>query len=133
MVLILWCGAPARAEIDTQVEYWLGNNSTNDLATQIGGPLSRQLSQRISVGVVDATAELYFGPQFGFEDFRMRLPSAQLSESDRINAGADGYMSAEPGPELVARLRSFLRLRAWAEFDAPYATPEAMAREYAPR
>jgi DNA-binding response OmpR family regulator len=50
-----------------------------------------------------------------------------------LNAGADGYMSAEPGPELVARLRSFLRLRAWAEFDAPYVAPDATAREYAPR
>ena len=50
-----------------------------------------------------------------------------------LNAGADGYISAEPGPELVARLRSFLRLRAWAEFDAPYPAPEATAREYAPR
>ncbi|HXN01821.1 MAG TPA: hypothetical protein VN973_08045 [Candidatus Dormibacteraeota bacterium] len=50
-----------------------------------------------------------------------------------LNAGADGYMAAEPGPELVARLRSFLRLRAWAEFDAPYATPDATAREYAPQ
>jgi DNA-binding response OmpR family regulator len=31
-----------------------------------------------------------------------------------LNAGADGYMSAVPGPELIARLRSLLRLREWA-------------------
>lgn len=31
-----------------------------------------------------------------------------------LNAGADGYMSATPGPELIARLRSLLRLRDWA-------------------
>ncbi len=30
-----------------------------------------------------------------------------------LNAGADGYMSATPGPELIARLRSLLRLRDW--------------------
>ena len=49
-----------------------------------------------------------------------------------LNAGADGYMSAEPGPELVARLRSFLRLRAWAELEVPHPVPDATAREYAP-
>jgi DNA-binding response OmpR family regulator len=31
-----------------------------------------------------------------------------------LNAGADGYVSATPGPELIARLRSLLRLRDWA-------------------
>jgi DNA-binding response OmpR family regulator len=30
-----------------------------------------------------------------------------------LNAGADGYMSATPGPELIARVRSLLRLRHW--------------------
>ena len=50
-----------------------------------------------------------------------------------LNAGADSYMSAEPGPELVARLRSFLRLRAWAELDPLQGAPDATAREYAPR
>ena len=30
-----------------------------------------------------------------------------------LNAGAGGYMSATPGPELIARVRSLLRLRDW--------------------
>jgi DNA-binding response OmpR family regulator len=50
-----------------------------------------------------------------------------------LNAGADGYMSAEPGPELVARIRSFLRSRAWRELDALHGATDTMAREYAPR
>jgi DNA-binding response OmpR family regulator len=50
-----------------------------------------------------------------------------------LNAGVDTYVSAEPGPELVARLRSFLRLRAWAEVDSLQASTDATAREYAPR
>ena len=50
-----------------------------------------------------------------------------------LNAGADGYMSAEPGPELVARIRSFLRSRAWREIDALHRASDAMAREYAPQ
>jgi DNA-binding response OmpR family regulator len=50
-----------------------------------------------------------------------------------LNAGVDGYMSSEPGPEIVARLRSFLRSRAWAELDALQGATHAMAREYVPR
>jgi len=39
-----------------------------------------------------------------------------------LNAGADGYMSATPGPELIARLRSLLRLHDW-----PTPVPSAKA------
>lgn len=36
------------------------------MATQIGGPLQRELAQRLSVGVMDVEAEMFFGPHFGF-------------------------------------------------------------------